>query len=158
MSVLDKAAERCARQDRAMPKVPGLAASQLQGEMSTGHWRVKAKESHHPHAAGAARRFGAKPSGGKVDELYAGSSLNGQDDGTDYFADWRGEGGIFELPKPKTPKQDALHRLCIAFIGGEDLGEGIEEGMRSFIGKIIATDPDHGSAWRLTMTAAGLFR
>jgi hypothetical protein len=47
--------------------------------------------------------------------------------------------------------------LCVAFIGGELLEDVVEDGMREFIAKIIATDPDHGNAWRIAMGIAGLY-
>lgn len=156
--VMERAAERKASADRVMPKVSGLGGGSVTGELSTGHWRTKAKEPHHPFVATAAKRFGVKPTSGAVADIYAGGSLNGQDDGSGYFEEWRGSGGLFELPKAKTPKQDQLRRLCVAFIGGEDLGEDIERGMRDFIATIQRTDPSHGSAWRTAMVAAGLYR
>jgi hypothetical protein len=157
-SVMERACERKASTERAMPKIGGLGGGQLTGEVSTGHWRTKRGERHHPHVASASKRFGVKPSSGGVADVYTGVSLKGQDDGSDYFSEWRGAGGIFELPRAKTPKQDELRRLCVAFIAGEDLGEHIEDGMREFIAKIQRTDNEHGSTWRVAMMAAGLFR
>lgn len=158
MSVLDRAAERCAKQDRAFPKVPGLAASQLQGEMSTGPNRLKDGKTLSQataHAATSSRRFGVKPSSGKVSDLYAGVTRPGHDDGSDYFAEWRENGGVVPMPKPKTPSQDRLKRLCVAWIAGER-GDDIASVIRNAITGIIRTDPKHGAQWRTAMVAAGL--
>lgn len=157
-SVMERATERMASRDRAMPKVSGLGGGNVTGELSVGHWRTKRGEAHHPHVATAAKRFGVKPTSGKVSDLYAGGSLNGQDDGSGYFDEWRESGGLNQLPQPKTRLQDALHRLCVAFIAGDYLSEEIKEGMREFIAKITRTDPDHGTAWRLAMGIAGLYK
>jgi hypothetical protein len=154
--VMERAAERMAKNDRAMPKVPG-AGVQLTVENSTGHWRTGAREGHHAHVATASKRFGVKPSGGAVSDIYAGTS-NGQDDGSAYFDEWRESGGIDHLPKAKTRAQDHLKKLCVAYIAGQEMPDVVLEGMREFISKIIRTDPDHGSAWRLAMGIAGLYR
>lgn len=156
-NVMERAAERKARDDRAMPKISGLGGGQLTGEVSTGHWRTKRGEGHHPFVGSAPKRFGVKPTSGAVADIYTGQSLEGQDDGSGYFDEWLESGGLNQLPTPKTRKQDELHRLCVAFIGGQALEDVVEDGMREFIAKIIATDPDHGNAWRLAMGIAGLY-
>lgn len=158
MSVLDRAAERSARQDRAMPKVPGLAASQLQGEMSTGPNRLKAGKTLSAataHAATSSRRFGVKPSSGKVSDLYAGQTMPGKDDGSNYFGEWRENGGVVPMPKAKTPSQDRLKRLCVAWIGGDRTAD-MEAVIKAAIQGIIRTDPKHGGQWRNALVAAGL--
>jgi len=154
---LELAAERMASRDRAMPTAPGLNAGRLTGEMSTGHHRLSAKASHQPHVATSARRFGVKPTSGAISDLYTPKSLRGQDDGSDYFAEYREGGGMFPIPTAKTRKQDQLRRLCVAFIAGEDMSAEVIEGMRDFIAKIVATDPEHGNAWRQAMTIHGLY-
>lgn len=154
--VLERSAERMAKRERAFPKVPG-AGVQLTGEVSTGHWRTRKGEGSHAHEATTSKRFGVKPSGGAVSDLYTGNR-NGEDDGSAYMDDWRESGGINQLPKAKTRAQDHLHRLCVAYIAGQDLGEVIEKGMREFIDKIVRTDPEHGREYRLAMGIAGLYR
>ena len=156
--VMERAAERQAKRDRTMPKVSGLAGGNVTGELSTGHWRTSRKQGHQPFVATTSKRFGVKPSGGKVADIYAGTSTPGKDDGSGYFDEWRAQGGTFSLPVPKTRMQDHLHRLCVAYIAGEELGKDTEDRMREFIAKIVATDPDHGNAWRLAMGVAGLYK
>lgn len=154
---LERAAERMASRDRAMPAAPGLNAGRLTGEMSTGHHRLSAEAKFHPFEATTSKRFGVKPTSGRVSDLFVSRTPAGQDDGTDYFAEYRGDGGLFPVPAAKTPKQDQLRRLCVAYIAGEDLSAEVIEGMREFISKIVATDPDHGNAWRTAMTVHGLY-
>lgn len=157
-SVMDRAAERCAYQDRAMPKAPGLNASQLTGEMSTGDARLTDKRSLSAataHRATSPKRHKVKPSSGKVADIYTGQTVPGKDDGSDYFTEWRENGGAIPLPKPKTSKQDRLHRLCVSYIAGER-GDMLEEVIRLSIARIIATDPKHGGQWRSAMVAQGL--
>ncbi len=156
--VMERAAERKARDDRAMPSVSGLGGGRLTGELSTGHWRTGRGEGHHAHAATTSKRFGVKPSSGAVADIHVGTSAAGLDDGSGYFEEWRDQGGTFQLPKPKTRLQDALHRLCVAYIAGEDLGEETKERMREFITKIQNTDSNHGNAWRIAMGVAGLYK
>lgn len=158
MSVMDRAAERHARRDRAMPKVPGLAAGQLTGEMSTGPNRLKAGRTLSQataHQSTSSKRFGVKPSSGKVADLYTGTALPGVDDESGYFAEWRENGGYCPMPKPKTPSQDRLRRLCIAWIAGQR-GDDIAAVIRAGVRAIIRTDVKHGSQWRTAMVAAGL--
>lgn len=149
--VMERAAERKASSERTMPTVPGLNAGRLSGEMSTGHHRTGAKQSFSPHQQGSAKRFGVRPSSGAVSDLYAGDSLRGQDDGTDYFAEFRAQGGVFgQLPPAKTRSQDALRRTCVAWIAGER-----EDWMRDLIiegiAKVRTTDPEQAQAFRLAM-------
>lgn len=159
--VLERHAERLASRDRTMPKAPGLAAGQLTGEMSTGPARLKnGKRSKSlseatAHAATSARRFGVKPSSGKVSDLHTGVCVPGKDDGSAYFDEWRENGGAIPMPKAKTPSQDRLKRLCVAWIGGER-NDDYENVIRHSIIRIIATDPKHGGAWRAAMVAAGM--
>lgn len=149
--VMERSAERLARKDRAMPKI-GLTV-----EISTGHWRTGRRQGFGAHVATVSKRFGVKPSGGAISDLYTGTA-NGQDDGSTYMDDWRSSGGLNQIPKPKTAQQDKLHTLCTAFIAGEDLPDEVLDGMREFIAKIIRTDAEHGNAWRLAMGIAGLYR
>lgn len=158
-TVLDRAAERCASQDRAFPKVPGLAASQLQGEMSTGPNRLKDGKSLSAataHVATSSRRFGVKPTSGKVADIYAGESLAGQDDGSDYFAEYRAKGGLMGLPIPKTRSQDGLWRVCIAWIAGEREG-WMRDLIREGIAKVETTDPEQASAFRTAMMSRDIW-
>lgn len=149
--VMERSAERKARNDRAMPKVPGLNAGQLSGEMSTGHWRTGRGQSFGAHEQGSSKRFGVKPSGGKVSDLYAGDSLRGQDDGSAYFDEFRASGGAFgQLPAAKTRSQDALRRVCLAWIAG-DRPDWARELIREGIAKVDSTDPEHASAFRIAM-------
>ena len=156
-AVLDKAAERMAGRDRAMPKCPGLNAQQLTGEMSTGHHRLKANDKHRPFEATNAKRFGVRPSSGRVSDLYASSSAPGSDDGSGYMQEWREGGGTFQLPKAKTPKQDQLRAVCVAWIAG-DRPDGAADLIKQCIATLQRTDPKHGSAWRTAMASAGLYR
>lgn len=155
--VIERDCERKARNDRAMPKVPG-AGVQLTVENSTGHWRTSKREGHHAFVATTSKRFGVKPTGGAVADIYAGTVNPGKDDGSAYFDEWRESGSGDQLPKAKTRQQDHLHKLCVAYLAGQELSEPVLEGMREFISKIIRTDPDHGNAWRLAMGIAGLYR
>lgn len=158
---MERSAERMARNDRTFPKVPGQNANALTCEMSTGDNRTSDKISLSAataHRATDSKRFGVRPSSGGNSDLWVGGSLNGQDDGSDYFAEYRAQGGLFAIPIAKTPKQDQLRRLCVAYLAGEELGSEIEQGMREFIAKIQATDADHGNAWRVAMTIGGLYR
>lgn len=157
-AVMERAAERKASTERTMPKVSGLGGGNITGELSTGHWRTSRRQGYGAHAATSPRRFGVKPSAGKVADTYTGPALAGQDDGSDYFKEWRAQGGVCQLPTPKTRMQDSLFRLCVAFIAGEVLSEETKQRMRDFIEKIIATDPEHGNAWRLAMGIAGLYK
>lgn len=160
-TALERHAERLSKRDRAMPKVPGLAAGQLSGEMSTGPNRLKAGKRSKSlseataHVSTSSKRFGVKPSSGAVSDLYRGQAVPGKDDGSAYFDDWRENGGAIPMPKPKTPKQDRLKRLCIAWIAGERTQE-LEAVIRASVLGIIHTDPDHGSAWRAALNAQGL--
>lgn len=141
-----------------MPKVPGLAASQLQGEMSTGPNRLKdgrTLSQATAHVATSSRRFGVKPSSGKVSDLYTGKTTPGLDDGSGYFGEWRENGGFFPMPKPKTKSQDRLKRLCVAWIAGERTDD-MARVIRASIAAITRTDPKHGSQWRTAMVSAGL--
>lgn len=154
--VWDLAVERSASRERAMPTVPGQNASRLSGEMSAGHHRMRAGESHHPFVATSTKRFGARPSNGSVSDLTTGKTLAGQDDGSAYFDDWRESGGLIGLPAPKTRSQDALRKVCVAWIAGER-----EDWMRTFIRdgivKIGTDDPDQALAFRTAMMGRDIY-
>lgn len=150
-SVMERSAERKARNDRTFPKVPGMNANQLSAEMSTGTQRTSSKQRHKPHEATTAKRFGVKPTSGRVSDLYTGESLRGQDDGTDYFAEFRAQGGTFgQLPPAKTRSQDALRRVCVAWIAG-DRPDWARDLIREGIAKIESTDAEQASAFRTAM-------
>lgn len=159
MSVLERHTERLSLRERGKPApVPGMNASQLTGEMSTGDCRLKdgrTLSQATAHRATSPKRHGVKPSSGKVADIYAGTTVPGKDDGTDYFQEWRENGGMIPLPKAKTKSQDRLHRLSVKWIAGER-SQDLEAVLRSGVLAIINTDPDHGGQWRAALNAAGL--
>lgn len=149
--IMERSAERKAYAGRAFPKVPGMNAGSCTGEMSTGAQRTSSKQRHKPHEATTAKRFGVKPTSGKVSDLYTGHGLRGQDDGSDYFAEFRAQGGAFgQLPAAKTRSQDALRQVCVAWIAGER-EEWARDLIQEGITKIESTDPDQASAFRTAM-------
>lgn len=155
--VMERSAERKAYMDRTFPKCPGMNAGNCSAEMSTGAQRTSAKQRHKPHAATTSKRFGVKPTSGKVSDLYAGTSLAGQDDGSEYFAKFRARGGIFgQLPAAKTRSQDALRRVCLAWIAGER-PEWARDLIREGIAKVESNDPKQASSFRTAMIGRGIY-
>jgi hypothetical protein len=118
--------------------------------------RLKPGESMHPFTATSTKRAGVSVSNGSVDEVYAGQSMPGQDDGSAYFDDWRESGGLIGLPAPKTRSQDALRKVCVAWIAGER-----ETWMQGFIRdgivKIATDDTEQASAFRTAMMGRGIY-
>jgi hypothetical protein len=127
-----------------------LGKGNVTGEMSTGASRISAKGKHKPFEATSASRFGAKPSAGKVPDFETPSTITGQDDGTDYFAEWRETGGLIGLPAPKTRSQDALRKVCVAWIAG-DRPDWARDLIREGIAKIESDDPEQALAFRTAM-------
>jgi hypothetical protein len=150
------ALERAARNERTMPTVPGQNAGRLNCEMSTGHHRLKPGESMHPFAATSTNRAGVGVSNGYVDEVRTGQAVPGQDDGSSYFDDWRASGGLIELPQPKTRSQDALRKVCVAWIEG-DQPDWARYLIRDGIAKIERDDSEQALRFRTAMIGRGIY-
>lgn len=154
--VWDLAVERNASRERAMPTVPGQNAGRLQCEMGIRGKRTKPGESMHPFVATSTRRAGVSVSNGRVDEVYAGQTLDGQDDGSTYFDEWRESGGLIELPQPKTRSQDALRKVCVAWIAG-DQPDWARYLIRDGIAKIERDDSEQALKFRTAMMGRGIY-
>lgn len=142
--------ERAASRDRAMPSVPGMEGGQLTGEVSTDHWRTSDRAPQRAHRGSPhCKRFGVKPSGGKVADIYAGPSLAGQDDGSGYFEEFRASGGLVPFPAAKTAAQDRLGALASLWAQDEAArSREIAQAVMAGIETISRTDPELGSEWR----------
>lgn len=156
--VMERSAERKAYSDRTFPNVPGLNAGKLSGEMSTGAQRTGGKQHHKPFAATTSKRFGVKPSSGKVADVFTGESLAGQDDGSDYFDEFRAQGGVFgQLPAGKTRSQDALRNVCLAWIAGQR-EDWMRDLIREGIAKVESTDPAQALLFRTAMMGREIWK
>lgn len=153
------ALERSAYQERTFPKVSGLGKANVSGEMSPGHHRLRAGESHHPFQATSCKRSGVKPSSGKVADTETGNSPIRLDD--PYIADWVASGGAFGLPVPKTEAQSHLIRWCkealSANMSGDDIDPLTADLIRAGISKIETDDPKQASAFRVAVIGCGIW-